>query len=730
MRFPDSFKLTLVLLLVLPAVARPATLCTPGAGPRLPNPILFVAQVPIPADFATVGSTFANHFAAVAASGRGGDLYIRYPDGTLCNLTREAGFGSAGEFQGPRSIAVRDPSVHWSGEKALFSMAVGAPAERYRPSARYWQIYEVTGLGRGERAVVRRVPRQPADYNNLSPIYAPGGRIVFTSDRARNGARHLYPQLDEYESTPTVTGLWSLHPESGGLRLLDHAPSGAFTPILDSFGRVVYTRWDHLQRDQQADGDAVGAGYGTFDYAHEGPGAARLDRRLEQFPEPRPVRADLLAPNESGHRFNHFFPWQVNPDGTEVETLNHVGRHELHEYFTRSFTDDASLVDFLDDVSGRFNPRPVANLFQIEEDPSRKGLYYGVDAPEFGTHASGRVVRLVAPPQRPADRIRVAYVTHPSTVLTVGDGEAPPGGHSGHYRDPLPLANGVLVAAHTRETRYAANEGSRRFPVPRYDFRLKKLEPGAGAYLAAGAALTPGLHRRVRYWDPDEEVTYDGPLWELSPVEVRRRPPPPARRSRLEAPEARTFAEAGVDVERFRRELRRRGLALVVSRDVTTRDAADRQQPVNLRVAGSATSTARDGGKLYEVAYVQFFQGDQVRGIGGLDSPDPGRRVLARPLHHPTADNPPAPDGPPGSVAVAADGSMAALVPARRALSWQLTDADGVPVVRERYWLTFQSGEIRVCTSCHGLNRRDQAGRGRPANRPQALADLLRHWKN
>jgi hypothetical protein len=79
-------------------------------------------------------------------------------------------------------------------------------------------------------------------------------------------------------------------------------------------------------------------------------------------------------------------------------------------------------------------------------------------------------------------------------------------------------------------------------------------------------------------------------------------------------------------------------------------------------------------------------------------------------------------------VAVAADGSVAAFVPAGRALSWQLTDAQGAAVVRERYWLTFQPGELRVCGSCHGLSELDQAGQGQPQNTPQALVDLLEHW--
>ena len=86
--------------------------------------------------------------------------------------------------------------------------------------------------------------------------------------------------------------------------------------------------------------------------------------------------------------------------------------------------------------------------------------------------------------------------------------------------------------------------------------------------------------------------------------------------------------------------------------------------------------------------------------------------------------------GPAGSVALANDGSMAAFVPANRAMSWQLTDAGGNAVVRERYWLTFQPGEVRVCAACHGLNETDQAHNGLPQNPPQALLTLLHYWQS
>ncbi len=44
---------------------------------------------------------------------RGGDMMILYPDGTLRNLTREAGYGDSNEIQGKNSIAVRQPLFAW-----------------------------------------------------------------------------------------------------------------------------------------------------------------------------------------------------------------------------------------------------------------------------------------------------------------------------------------------------------------------------------------------------------------------------------------------------------------------------------------------------------------------------------------------------------------------------------------------------------------------------------------
>ena len=685
-----------------------------------PYPIVFVTQVPVSGDFTNIGSTFGHHLASQQAAPRGGDLWIRYGDGTLRNLSEAAGISSSGML-GASAWAVRDPSPSWDGRKIVFSAVVGAPTQRYQEQPAYWQLYEMTGLAAAETPVVTKVARQPADYNNVNPVYGSDDRIIFASDRPRSGERHLYPQRDEYEEAPIVSGLWSLDPASGDLFLLNHTPSGAFTPQVDSFGRVIFTRWDHLQRDQQADADRDGGSNGTFNYSSESASAAALAARDEVFPEPRQTQG-----RSNGHTFNQFFPWQINEDGSEEETLNHVGRHELASYGTQSLLDDANLIECCS-VDTRYNRFRLNNdsLLHIKEDPARPGRFIGTSAPELGTHAAGQIAAIDGAPGDNPDLMTVSYLTAPATAFAVDEGQRADPSHSGLYRDPLPLSDGRLLASHTAETRADRNEGSTEAPRSRYDFRLRLLSADASGSYRAGEALTPGLRKAVSWYDPDTLVSHDAPLWELNAIELRPRPRPARRSSALPAPERQVFAEEGVDVAAFQADLRRNGLALMVSRNVTLRDKADRQQPYNLRIRGG-TSAVPAGGKVYDVSHLQFFQGDQIRGIGGAASPQPGRRVLAQVMHDPRAANPF--QGVPGAVALAADGSVAALVPAQRAMSWQLTNGEQ-PVVRERYWISFQKGEIRVCASCHGINQRAQTGAAESTSPPEGLRRLLRLYK-
>lgn len=699
-----------------------------GAGAlaqALPHPVMFVTQVPLAADFGNVVSTFGSHRGRIDRAPRGGDLMVRYPDGSLRNLTAEAGFGDSGMQLG-NAIAVRDPVVHWSGERAIFSMIVGAPTERYQQITSYWRLYEVSGLQQGQAAVITLVANQPVDFNNVHPTYGSDDSIIFASDRPRSGERHLYPQQDEYESDPTVTGLWKLNPANGDLRLLQHSPSGSFHPMVDSFGRILFTRWDHLQTDQQAEADAeaeAGGGssiFGTFDFASEAAAAPTQLRAPELFPEPLTA---VPGSNVNGHRFNFFFPWELHQDGTGEETLNHLGRHELQAYFPLSFNDDPDLEDF--NGVGRTNPNAIENTFYLAEDPTQAGRYYAIDAPEFGVHGSGQLLRFNAPRGANPDDMVVDYLTARSTFGTAGGEFA-----TGRYRNPLPLSDGRVLAVHTPDTGEDEELGTRTNPNPSYQFRLKFLQAGAGGFLGPSSNLTQGVQKSLQWWDPDELVSWSGTLWELSPVEVRSRPVPAPTGFQLQLPEAAAFASTGVSLQAFRTAMAQRGLGLIVVRDATARDQADEQQPYNLRVPGG-TQTVGSAGPLYDISHMQFFQGNQVRGIGGIEQPAPGRRVLAQPLDDSNAleANADLLDGPPGSLPIFPDGSLAVFVPARRALTWQSTAPNGDAVVRERFWITLQPGEIRACDGCHGVNTSNQAGGLRIEDTAQALVALLQQWQ-
>ena len=511
--------------------------------------------------------------------------------------------------------------------------------------------------------------------------------------------------------------------------MVNHTPSGAFSPLLDSAGRIVFVRWDHLQRDQQADTDWEQGyiTYGAFNWSDESPASVATTNNAE----PRNVRTDLLAGTGlAGNNFNQFFPWAINQDGTDEETLNHVGRHEIGgSYGSAAYTNDPNIQD-LYYFGGNYNTNVIENFLQVREDPNTPGLFYGIDAPEFATHSGGQIISITGATNINAFYMKINYLTPRSTHSYADSPTNIPPDHTGFYRNPLMTTDGYMIASHTAYALAETGGGEGDYPTTSYDFRLKLLQFTNGFY-KPGTFLTGGLTNRAVYVDPDNLITQTNILWEFDPVEVVARTRPAAYQVPLQGPELAAFAAAKVDVNTFQQYLRAHELALLVSRDVTTRDHADHLQPFNLHVAGSTHQTIGAPGKIYDIAFQQFFQADQLRSLnfGNPGSSREGRRVIAQYLHEPAVDNPAVAGAPVASVQLGPDGSSAAIVPARRALSWQLTDTNGTGVVRERYWLTFASGEIRSCTSCHGINQHNQANGLTPTNTPLALVQLLNYWK-
>lgn len=751
-----------------------------AANPALPNPVLFVTQVPTGYDNVNmnISSPFANHLPTTLAAPRGGDLMLLPTTGTLRYLTQEAGYGTTGGgslMTGNQAIAVRDPAVFWDASKAIFSMVVGAPASVGGAENYSWQLYEITNLTAvlgGSTPIVQKVAHQPAlPFNNIHPNYLSDGSIVFVSDRPRNGAAALYPIFDEYRGQPANSGLWRLDPASGALTLIENTPSGSFGPFVDSFGRLVFSRWDHLNEDINND-PASPTPLTPFDYASEAANAATSAATTDLYPEPI---HSVAGSNLNGFEINQFFPWTVNQDGSNEEILNHLGRHELKQSFGHSYTNDNNLIDFSATTPGRTNQNSINNLFQIREDPTTPGRYLGVDGNEFFMHHAGQIVAINAATQGPptllnANAITVTYITDPQTSTSFFTGASYPY-NIGHFRDPLPMSDGTLVAAFANTPGGEGAAGPLPLPPSTYQFRLYVLAPnqkGATEYgpspspLISGGVSKSGLQYNYASniaGQPDGTVNYSGPLWELQPVEIPapHAPPPMTAQAPLTGtPEQMvfdTFNSAhpgnGVTVAEMQQFLQNQNLALVVIRNATSRDRADQQQPYNLAVPGGVQTVSNaplhPNPPLYCIDRMQFFEADQVRGAypngGSIANALPGRRPLARPLNdaHAVQFNMPGDVAAPGSQFIAADGSVALFVPAQRPMVWQSLaptascgtspQPPGAPVVRERYWIDFQPGEIRACNSCHGVNQQNQAGQAAPANQPQALADLLDWWK-
>src|SRR5262249_48977036 len=127
-----------------------------------------------------------------------------------------------------------------------------------------------------------------------------------------------------------------------------HTPSGAFNPFIDSFGRLLLTRWDHLSQDPNAVNDRLNKGTnGSINFLGEAPDAPSSTKIIETFPEPRKVATNYCAQlGRNGNDFTLFLPWTLDQEGGNEEILNHGGRHELQLSMTQSFTGDTNLVTF------------------------------------------------------------------------------------------------------------------------------------------------------------------------------------------------------------------------------------------------------------------------------------------------------------------------------------------------------------------------------------------------
>lgn len=83
---------------------------------------------------------------------------------------------------------------------------------------------------------------QNSNHNDFDPVWLPNGRIVFISDR-RGGYGRCHTK-----GKPTFT-LHSMKDDGSDIICLSYHETNEWHPSVDNNGKIVYTRWDYVDRD-------------------------------------------------------------------------------------------------------------------------------------------------------------------------------------------------------------------------------------------------------------------------------------------------------------------------------------------------------------------------------------------------------------------------------------------------------------------------------------------------
>jgi hypothetical protein len=171
---------------------------------------------------------------------------------------------------------VRDPQVHYDAGKILFSYRRGGQS--------HYHLYEIGVDGTG----LRQLTEGP--FDDVEPTYLPDGGIIFCSSRAK--------RVVNCWRTPVAT-LYRCDADGSGVRAISANIEHDNTPWPLSDGRVLYMRWEYVDRNQLAfhhlwTANPDGTGQMVF-YGNQYPGTATMNARPTPVPGKHPGIAMLDA---------------------------------------------------------------------------------------------------------------------------------------------------------------------------------------------------------------------------------------------------------------------------------------------------------------------------------------------------------------------------------------------------------------------------------------------------
>lgn len=145
--------------------------------------------------------------------------------GRLCKLN--VGAGTVTILLDDPKGGVRDPQLHYSGQKILFSYRQGG--------TKHYHLHEINIDG----TQLRRLT--DGDCDDIEPTYLPDGGIMFVSSRCNRWVNCWLTQ---------VAVLYRMDADGSNIRPVSSNNEHDNTPSVLPDGRVLYTRWEYVDRSQ------------------------------------------------------------------------------------------------------------------------------------------------------------------------------------------------------------------------------------------------------------------------------------------------------------------------------------------------------------------------------------------------------------------------------------------------------------------------------------------------
>ena len=145
--------------------------------------------------------------------------------GSLCKLNIKS--GKVTTILDTKNGTIRDPFLHYNGQKVLFSYRKGGSL--------YFNLYEIAIDGTNLKQITS------GQFDDLEAIYLPDGGIIFCSSRCNRWVNCWHTQ---------VAVLYRCDADGSNMQILSSNVEQDNTPWVLPDGRILYTRWEYIDRSR------------------------------------------------------------------------------------------------------------------------------------------------------------------------------------------------------------------------------------------------------------------------------------------------------------------------------------------------------------------------------------------------------------------------------------------------------------------------------------------------